>query len=304
MADVRQSLRLALIGLVFGGILAGGCTPPRGGFHFDVTADMRGFTPPEHPGPEHFVGVCEAIHALGAGAFMVSPGDLDPPARVRATLDQVLGEEYVWYPVVGNHELDKPEYMAYLRAYNAGGSALPGIVRAGPPGALETCYSFDYENAHFAVLNQYYDGASDSGSDGDVGDALYEWLAADLAANDRPFVFVFGHEPAVSVPDLDNGRVRHRGDSLDKYPANNHRFWTLLRQHGVLAYFCGHTHNLSLAKINGVWQIDCGHARGQGDPGAASTFLKLYVEPQGARCEVYRSDGAGGSYRLAYETRL
>jgi hypothetical protein len=106
------------------------------------------------------------------------------------------------------------------------------------------------------------------------------------------------------VPDLDNGRVRHRGDSLDKYPANNHRFWALLRQQGVLAYFCGHTHNASVARINGLWQIDCGHARGLGDPGAASTFLKLYVEPAGVRCEVYRSDGAGGPYRLAYETRL
>lgn len=303
MSDVRQSLRFALTTLVAGGILVAGCASPRG-FHFDIAADVRNYTPPEHPGPEYFVGACTAIRELGPGAFMLTPGDMDPPERVRATLDQVLGEDYVWYPVIGNHELDKPEHMAYLRAYNAGGRTLPGIVSAGPPGARETCYSFDYQNAHLVVLNQYYDGASDSGTDGDVGDALYEWLAADLAANDKPLVFVFGHEPVVSVPDLTNGRVRHRGDSLDKYPANNHRFWTLLRQHGVLAYFCGHTHNLSLAQINGVWQIDCGHARGQGDPGAASTFLKLHVQPEGVRCKVYRSAGAGGPYRLAYETRL
>jgi hypothetical protein len=35
----------------------------------------------------------------------------------------------------------------------------------------------------------------------------------------------------------------------------------LLRFH-VTGYICGHTHNTSIAKINDVWQIDVGHARG------------------------------------------
>jgi hypothetical protein len=30
----------------------------------------------------------------------------------------------------------------------------------------------------------------------------------------------------------------------------------------VTAYICGHTHNASIAKINGLWQFDAGHARG------------------------------------------
>jgi hypothetical protein len=263
---------------------------------------MRNYTPPEHPGPECFEGVCTAIRDLGPGAFMIIPGDLDPPAAVRATLDAILGREYVMYPVIGNHELNRPEDMTYLRDYNRGGDRLPGIVRRGPPGAEETCYSFDYQNAHFVVLNEYYDGSSDSGTDGDVVPALCNWLAEDLAANHKPFVFVFGHEPAVSIPDLDNGRVRHGGDSLDKYEQNNHAFWSLLRRHDVVAYFCGHTHNTSAAKINGVWQIDCGHARGVGDPGAKSTFIKVYVEPDGVGCAFYRYNGDG--YELAYQERL
>jgi hypothetical protein len=198
------------------------------------------------------------------------------------------------YPVIGNHELHRPEDMAYLREYNRGGNALPGIVRTGPPGAEETCYSFDYQDAHFAVINQYYDGSSDAGTDGDVVPALYEWLAEDLAATDKPYIFVAGH--------LDNGRVRHRGDSLDKYQQNNHRFWSLLRAHDVVAYFCGHTHNASAAKINGVWQIECGHARGRGDEGAKSTFVKVYVERDGVRCAFYRHSGRRDE--LAYEERL
>ena len=235
---------------------------------------------------------------------MVSPGDLDPPGRVRATIDQILGADYPWYPVVGNHEGDHPKHIAYLRDYNRGGDALPGVVRCGPPGAVETCYAFDHENAHFVVINQYYDGERDMIGDGDVSDALYEWLERDLVENDKPLVFVFGHEPSVVVPDMDNGRVRHRGSSLDKYVENNHRFWTLLCRHGVVAYFCGHSHNASVCKINGVWQIDCGHARGLGDPGARSSFFKLSVGADGVRCEVYRSDGQGGPYRLTFAEKL
>ncbi len=282
-------------------ILASGCAPPRG-FHFDVTTDMRAYTLPEYSGPEYFEGVCTALRDIGPGAFMIIPGDLDPPDRARATLDAVLGPEYVMYPVVGNHELDQPEFIQYVREYNRGGKSLPGIVRGGPPGAEETCYSFDYRNAHFVVLNQYYDGTSDGGTDGDVVPALYDWLAADLAANHKPYVFVTGHEPVVSIPDLDSGRVRHRGDSLDKYEQNNHRFWTLLREHNVVAYLCGHSHNASVAKINGVWQIDGGHARGKGDPGARSTFVKIHVEPDGVRCVFYRYNG--NAYDATFEERL
>ncbi|MBU0637478.1 MAG: metallophosphoesterase [Planctomycetes bacterium] len=299
----RAPLERALVLVAMLIVLLGGCTATRG-FDFDITADMRGFTPPEYPGPQHFLGVCQAIRELGPGAFMITPGDADPPDRVRLALDQVFGPAYLWYPVVGNHELDKPEHMDYLRAYNAGGAKLPGIVHKGPPAVEETCYSFDYHNAHFVVLNQYYDGQSDAATDGDSSPALLAWLADDLAANRRPYTFVLGHEPVLSVPDLDNGRVRHRGDSLDKYADNNHRFWTLLRAHDVVAYFCGHTHNASLTRINGVWQIDCGHSRGLGDPGAPSTFLKVYVQPDGVRCALYRDDARGGRYELVYEERL
>ena len=137
-----------------------------------------------------------------------------------------------------------------------------------------------------------------------MGDALYAWLAEDLRENDKLLTFVVGHEPTVAVPDMDSGRMRHRGDSLDKYPERNHRFWSLLRRHGVLAYFCGHTHNISLAKINGVWQIDCGHSRGLGD-GARSSFVRITVRPDdGVVAEVYRSDDQAGPYKLTYTEKL
>jgi len=188
--------------------------------------------------------------------------------------------------------------MDWLRSYDY------GAVNPGPPGCPETTYSFDYQNAHFVVLNEYCDAGGDTATSGDVPDHLYNWLAADLSATDKTHIFVFGHEPAYPQPDADNGRIRHLGDSLDQYPAHRDRFWNLLRDERVVAYICGHTHNYSAAQIDGVWQLDAGHARGRGDTGARSTFILVDVDPSGVTFRAYRDDANGGPYTLAHTGTL
>jgi hypothetical protein len=304
---LKQMLALCRLAVLIG---LAGCTAmgPAGsaggeeGFSFIVTADIVGFVEPGYETPQYFLGTCEAIRDVGKGAFMASPGDINPPPHVHRTIRNVLGDDYPWYPVVGNHDAEEPEYMAWLR--NWGRREIPGMVRKGPVNGEETTYSFDVGNAHFVAINQYYDGASDAAADADVAEPLYNWLKNDLTANRKPFVFVLGHEPLVSIPDADNGRHRHVGDSLDAYPENSHRFQQLLRQHKVTAYICGHTHGFSYAKINGVWQLDAGHAGGIGDKGARSTFLKIHVGSRGCRVEAYRADPNGQNYTLAHTVAL
>ncbi len=267
-------------------------------FSFIVVADIRQFAEPQYKSSQYFLGACESIREIGKGSFMVSPGDIDPPQYVFETVREVLGEEYLWYPVVGNHEAETPEDMAWLRDW--GRNEIPNLVRRGPKNGEETTYSFDYGSAHLVVINQYYDGKSDIGADGDICEALYSWLEKDLTANSKPFVFVFGHEPIISIPDFDNGRYRHKRDNLDAHPENNHRFQKLLRKHKVTAYICGHTHNFSFAKINDIWQLDAGHGRGIGDKGARSTFLRFSVGNNTCWAEVYRNSGNGGPYSLTH----
>lgn len=265
-------------------------------FSFNVTCDMREFAGPDYQSSQYFMGACEAIQKTGKGAFMISPGDIDPPWHVAATVSKILGEDYIWYPVVGNHESETREDMEWLR--NWGRKDIPNLVRRGPKNCEETTYSFEYKNAHFAVINQYFDGISDIGTNGDVADSLYFWLKNDLENTAKPFIFVCGHEPILSIPDIDNGRHRYKGDNLDEYPDHNHRFQVLLRKHAVTAYICGHTHNFSAAKINGIWQIDAGHARGIGDRGSRSTFIKFSVGRKKCRVDVYRCDTSGENYPL------
>lgn len=266
---------------------------PQPSFAFAVAADIRIYAGPgRYDSPRFFRGACEAIAALGEIAFMVSPGDIDPPAGVLWTLTTTLGTDFRWYPAVGNHEVETPEDMNWLRSYDY------GPVNPGPSGCPTTTYSFDYENAHFVVLNVYCDVHGDTVTDGDIPDHLYTWLAADLAATTKPHIFVFGHEPAFPQPDALTGRVRHLGGSLDAHPTRRDRFWKLLRERGVRAYICGHTHNYSAVQVEGVWQLDAGHARGMGDTGAPSTFLIIRVDGPTVTFEAYRDDMRGGPYRL------
>ncbi len=250
-------------------------------FTFIVAADMRNFATEDNHSPQHFPGALSAINKVGKGAFMIIPGDLDvePPGGLREVITKVLGEDYPWYLVVGNHEPESPSTMDYIRQNNKNEKNLPNLVRRGPRGCEETTYSFEWNNCHFIVLNQYYDGQTDWGTDGDVIPELLNWLEEDLSANTKKHILVFGHEPILAMPDMDNGRVRHLDDSLNKYPKNAFRFHQLLFKYGVTAYICGHTHNTSYAKINGLWQIDAGHARGMED--------KLYPD------ELYKSLVAG-----------
>jgi len=105
MKRVYRGLFIVCIWIIVG-LLAGcqcNCSTPV--FSFDVTADMREFANAEHLTQEYFKGVCLAILKTGKGAFMVSPGDIDPPDCVYNVVNTVLGPNYPWYPVVGNHEL-------------------------------------------------------------------------------------------------------------------------------------------------------------------------------------------------------
>jgi hypothetical protein len=258
-ARILTAVAFSVIISVFGPAPVG-AEDSAGDLVFIVAADMRNFAHPDK-GTTHFSGACNAIKEVGAGSFMISPGDLDvyPPSAVRGLIDGTLGEDYPWYAVLGNHDPESPSTMEYLRKYSM---TVPHVVNRGPEGSEETTYSFDWGDSHFVVLNQYFDGQADWGLKGEMVPELLDWLDADLAATDKDHIFVFGHEPILPMPDMDNGRIRHQGDSLDEDPENAFALHQMLLKHGVDAYFCGHTHNTSYAKINGLWQLDPGHARG------------------------------------------
>jgi hypothetical protein len=271
-------------------------------FSFITAGDMRNYVGPAPAGKRYFDGLCEALQTIGAGSFMIIPGDCDPPGPVRATIDRYLGTNYVWYPVIGNHELGTGTNLAWLREQARAG--IPHLTRRGPPGAEETTYSFEFENSHFIALDEYYNGTSDSLLNNDIPEAAFDWLEKDLAATRKPLIWVIGHVPIKSLPDMDTGRKRHEGGSLTTNPAHLERFLQLLKKYHVRAYICGHTHDCSVARVSDVWQADSGHARGGGDTGAPSTFLKFRVLGERTWVDVYRGDTNGVTYQLRKTVEL
>jgi hypothetical protein len=274
------------------------------GVHFTVTADIRH----EHALYEE---VLEAMNALvgGHGAFQVSTGDEDN--RIwdnRAAIDVWMSRSAVWFPVIGNHESEDPVEMDWLRAEYVTGNGrrvpLSAMTsRRGPAGTEETTYSWDWANAHFVSLNEYWDGTDEPGADvaadGNVVPELLAWLEADLRANTRPAVFVFGHEPAFPFH-------RHLDDSLNKYEANRDAFWDLLERESVVAYICGHTHVYSTFRRDGgrVWQIDVGNAGNDSSFIDGQTFLSVTVEAADVLFEVCRNHDGPFSCEIAWTVEI
>lgn len=251
----------------------------RADFSFTITCDTRSYT-----APGQFDAVLQHINATGGpGVFMICPGDMDPPDVIDTQIRNAFGPTFPWYNAIGNHEAETPSDMIWMRNVFLN---LPYIVQAGPPNGEETTYSFDYGNAHFVVLNQYYNGLSDVGTDGDVVPALYNWLNADLATSTKSWKFVIGHEPAYPQCDTDWGDCRHIGDSLDQYPAHRDAFWALLDSHNVVAYLVGHTHRYSRYFKDGVWQVDTAQARGTD---IYDTYLRVFVSDYTITFHTYRS---------------
>lgn len=303
----RRAFRLDAVFLTVCLVMAGSCamaqTNPAGtnAFSFIVACDMRNFVAPLSSGQRQFDGACEAIRQVGAGAFMILPGDFDPPEPVRATLDHYLGTNYFCYFAVGDHEVETPANMAWFRHWAQAG--IPHLVRRGPPGAETTEYSFDYSNSHFVMLSDYFDGKSDAAKP-NISEPTMAWLEQDLAATHQPLIWVICHKPIECLPDMDSGRHRHAGDSLITDAARREHFVELLQKFHARALICGHTHGCSIAKVDGLWQCDSGHARGAGDPGAPSTFLKFHVTGEKVSVDVYRADANGENYKLRKTVEL
>jgi hypothetical protein len=269
-------------------------------FSFVVNADMANHVGPgDFDTPQYFRGMVETIAKIPDIRFMISVGDTTPSASTRWTIDQYLGPDFLWFPVIGNHELNQAD-LNYLRNYNydPNGDAPPNIVHHGPPGCENTTFSFDYENTHFVILNEYCDLDNETRTDGAIVDALYDWLAEDLQATSQEHILVFGHEPAFPEPDDELGIIRHKEDSLDKYPITRDRFWALLKEDHVEAYFVGHTHSYSAVNLDGIWQVDAGHSMGAWTQSTPSTFIVVNVAGNRIMYETYRTRLDNGQYEL------
>lgn len=155
------------------------------------------------------------------------------------------------YVTPGNHDMHGEACQTHWQ------NAFAEMPENGPENEKKLTYSFDAGPCHLVVVNT--DTPGDRRHRVDL-----DWLEADLAATAQPIKLVFGHEPAFPIG-------IHVGESLDVYPEERDRFWTILAGHGVKAYFCGHEHVYDRWIKDGVQQILVGSG------GGASTFFNFLI---------------------------
>jgi hypothetical protein len=269
-------------------------------FAFVVTTDWHtssGQTPVETNLQQIKAWIDNATTAMPAPSFMVINGDFPNVSQTQAAIANVLGSGFLWYPVIGNHEISDG-ISNFNTVRDTLVPALPYKVNNGPSGSQNTSYSWTYGDAHFTAVNAYWNGTTNAGADsardGDIVPALRTWIEADLAAASQTHKFAFVHEPAYPLD-------RHVGDSLDLYPTNRDNFVTTLNNGNVQTLFVGHTHYfqhktaVDYPLLGNVHQVTNGRFPG-GDGGSTITYV--LVDGATATYKVYDTPNASGVYNL------
>lgn len=212
--------------LISAGIVLLALCPSAGAWQFAVVSDSQ-----IHLSSSNLARVGETAQALAQEdiALVIFPGDvvLDGDydtmmARYRKWqelfMDPLRDAGIGVYPVRGNHDALP---SAWRDAFS-GDYALPNN---GPAGEVGQTYAFTHEDALFLALDELPTSAKKYSVN-------QRWLDAQLKANDKPNVFVFGHYPAFAM---------YKIESLALRPLPRDLFWQSLgRAHA--AYFCGHNH--------------------------------------------------------------
>ena len=127
-----------------------------------------------------------------------------------------------YQPCMGNHEGNGVLFKKYF----------PSPFVAG------RYWSYDYGPAHFVVVDQYVGYGS--------GSAQLNWIANDLATTDKPWKFIYLHEPGWSAGGHGNN------SSVQNY------IQPLCEEYNVSILFAGHNHYYARAVVNGIQHVTTG----------------------------------------------
>jgi len=207
----------------------------------------------------------------------------------------VLRETFVW-PALGNHDAISSDSGTLTGPYFEAFS-LPRFGQSGGvPSLSEAYYSFDWGPVHFVALDS-------ADSPLVPPSAMLDWLAADLAANARPWTIAYLHHPPYTKGSHDSDDP---ADSSARMIAVRENLLPLLEAGGVDLVLAGHSHGYERSfLIDGHYgasgEFDPVTMRldgGDGDPAGDGAYV-LAPEPHGGT--VYVVDGSAsrvgsGSY--------
>jgi len=228
-----RMVRCLAAAIVFASVLSS-AEPVKNDFRFSILGDRTGDA---QPGVyERIWNEMDAFHP----DFVINVGDTiqggnDGTAASEWRALRPLWNRYTICFTPGNHDI----WSAASRAIYEQQTKRPAF------------YSFDYQNAHFTVL----DNSNDPDFSGGLGDAQMQFLARDLARNrDRDPKLVFFHKPFWLIP--------------VKLQSSHFPFHQLIAKYGVRYVVSGHGHQYVYAVQDGVRYLEApssgGKLKGQG----------------------------------------
>jgi hypothetical protein len=137
------------------------------------------------------------------------------------------------FPAVGNHDYANVGYLSasalgtnfpYFNYFKAPTAGECGGVSSN----TEKYYSYNYGNVHFISLDSY--GASTV-----VGGTMYNWLQADLQANQQKWIVCYWHHPPYSMG-------THNSDTETEMINMRQNIIPLLESYNVDLVLTGHSH--------------------------------------------------------------
>ncbi len=254
--------------------------------------DARSLTPAFH----RIVGLAEgegASFVLHVGDLFYGTDDMATYLRLYDSFKSATDALASGTPLLvspGNHEMWEIEGGDPLELFNQE-LAQPPTVLEDYPG---TCYSWDWGDSHFACIDtSFYDPGLDDPATFDVryypDDEEIAWLDGDLEAareGGARHLFVFSHAPAfLPVGFTPDSHTHYMGDD----PAQRDRFWSVLKEHGVLVYITGHLHTSDVQEVDGVAQWLNGDSGSVEDPtgaGGANHWTRWTVREDEVTAEL------------------
>lgn len=194
---------------------------------------------------------------VNTGDMIEKPGDKEDWEKFWKMSDPIT---VPYFLTVGNH--DAHPRVPFSENIYKDQVELPGN---------ESYYSFTAGNSLFIVLDSFIDKQEKK-----IIAEQYKWLEGILAASPKKHRFVFLHHPLFTV----QGKGRHSGDCLDKYPADRDRLQALFVKFKVDAVFAGHEHFYQRQTVDGITHIITG----------------------GGGASIYEKDEEGGFYHIVFVT--
>jgi hypothetical protein len=142
-----------------------------------------------------------------------------------------------FFVVAGNHDTTYGWPWEFVDAFVCPTNDTDAATLAGESTWPEAYYSFDCGDAHFIGLYVpiYYPGLELR-----PDKAQWRWLEADLAASDKPWKFIFLHQPVMSSGP--HGHADYNANGVADPDELAAVLLPLARQHGVQMIFSGHDH--------------------------------------------------------------